>query len=200
MEPISVTEGGRQDDWLRAAMAGSGSALGRLLDSYRSYLLLVVGQQLGADVRTKVAVSDIVQEAFLAAQKGFNTFRGATRAEFLEWLRTLLLNTLSNQRRSFTGTEMRQLGREVPLETIDCVLPARTPSPSRTAESREEARAVEHALASLSDDYRQVIVWRNREDRSFAQIGEALGRSEEAARKLWARAVLALKDRLADPL
>ncbi len=43
---------------------------------------------------------------------------------------------------------------------------------------------------------RQVIVWKQREDCSFEEIGRRLGRSDVTARKLWLRAIEALRHEL----
>src|SRR5262249_6317295 len=75
-------------------------------------------------------------------------------------------------------------------------LPADTRSPSSHAIANEQAAALAQALARLPEHYRAVIVWRHQEGRSFAEIGEQTGRTAEAARKLWARALLEVKKEL----
>ena len=62
-----------------------------------------------------------------------------------------------------------------------------------------QARALQDALAQLPDDYRQVITLRHQEQRSFEEIGILLGRSSEAVRKLWSRAIERLKQELGAP-
>jgi RNA polymerase sigma-70 factor (ECF subfamily) len=48
----------------------------------------------------------------------------------------------------------------------------------------------------LADDHREVILLRQFEELSWAEVGQRLGRSEEAARKLFARAMAALTVRM----
>jgi RNA polymerase sigma-70 factor (ECF subfamily) len=60
----------------------------------------------------------------------------------------------------------------------------------------EESQIVQQAIDRLPDDYRRVLILRHQESRSFVQIGAALDRSEEAARKLWFRAIESLRDEL----
>jgi RNA polymerase sigma-70 factor (ECF subfamily) len=62
-------------------------------------------------------------------------------------------------------------------------------SPSGAALSREERDRLQAALAALPDESRRVILLRHRDDRTFAEIGATLEKSEEAARKVWVRAV-----------
>jgi RNA polymerase sigma-70 factor (ECF subfamily) len=179
---------------LQAARAGSGEAFGRLLDTCRQYLLLVANQQLPADVQGKVGPSDLVQETFLKAHRNFAQFHGDSEEELRAWLRQILLNTLANVLRQYRRTGSREVGREVRLAADDPVaprqpgLPAEAP-PGDGLVAEEEAEALRRALAQLPEEYRQVIQWRNWERRPFEEIGRLLGRSPEAARKLWGRAV-----------
>jgi RNA polymerase sigma factor (sigma-70 family) len=59
--------------------------------------------------------------------------------------------------------------------------------------AREEMTALDSALSRLPENYRRVLHLRYQEKQSFAKIGEALSCSAEAARKLWARAVIHLR-------
>jgi RNA polymerase sigma-70 factor (ECF subfamily) len=183
------------EQWLREARAGSNEALGRLLEACRPYLLLVANQQLPPDLQGKVGPSDLVQETFLRAQQHFGGFRGHTEADLLAWLRRILLNRLANTARSFQGTDKRQAGREVALETDDPVAALEkgvvdsAPSPPSDLIAREEAGAVRQALGRLPEHYQEVVRWRSWERLSFEEIARRTGRSAEAARKLWTRAV-----------
>ncbi len=62
--------------------------------------------------------------------------------------------------------------------------------------AEEQAVKVRRALETLPEDYRQVIVWRYQEERSFAEIAERMGRTENAVRKLWFRAIERLEQAL----
>ncbi|HEY7425384.1 MAG TPA: sigma-70 family RNA polymerase sigma factor [Gemmataceae bacterium] len=184
------------EQWFQEARNGSAEALGRLLEACRPYLLLVANQQLQPDVQRKVGPSDLVQETFLKAQQHFERFQGGTEEELLAWLRRILFNDLLNTVRAYAGTNKRQVGREIGLaaeESAADVLANRVvdpaPSPGSELIAREEASEVRQALEQLAEDHRQVILWRNWERLSFEDIGQRLGRSAEAARKLWTRAV-----------
>jgi DNA-directed RNA polymerase specialized sigma24 family protein len=48
----------------------------------------------------------------------------------------------------------------------------------------------------LSDDHRRVVVLRNLELKSFAEIAAVMQRTPDAVRKLWYRAIEVLADRL----
>jgi RNA polymerase sigma-70 factor (ECF subfamily) len=179
--------------WLEAARQGSLSSLGELLDTCRNYLLLVANQSMDGPMQAKVAPSDIVQETFLRAQHHFQDFQGQTEEEFLTWLKRILINQLHDTRRHFEA-QKRDLGRE--SEQSPSQLAHSDETPSGQVATRETNAALEAAMARLPEDYRQVVVLRNWERKSFEEIGTIMGRSPDASRKLWARAVETLQELL----
>lgn len=191
--------------WVAAAHAGNDAALGRVLEVCRVYLLQVANGELESQLRAKIGASDVVQETYLEAQRIFDRFAGRTPEELRAWLRAILLNKLATAARHYRGTAKRQLGREVPIEAgSDAPGPADPPDPGRTASSvfvREERMGLlMAAIGRLPEDYRKVILWRQVEGLAFADMAGRLGRSEDAARKLWWRALQALQGELGDVL
>lgn len=188
--------------WLPAARAGSREALGQALEAYRTYLLLIANRQIDPELRAKGGASDLVQETFLEAQRDFARFQGNSAEELQAWLRQLLLHNLANFARRYRETNKRQIGREVALEEETPSgeqgpgVPADTPSPSGQAIAHEQAAALEQALQQLPEDYREVILLRYQEGRSFPDIAQRLHRSENAVRKLWFRAIEQLQQAL----
>jgi RNA polymerase sigma-70 factor, ECF subfamily len=186
--------------WLRAARAGDADALGRLLESCRHYLQLIAGRELANDLQAKVGASDLVQETFLEAQRGFARFQGQTAGELAVWLERVLLHNLTDCARHYRAAAKRRLDREVPLEATDRVaeqdLPVDSLTPSKQAIAQEQEDRLLRALERLPHDYRQAILLRHQQGRSFEEVGRRLGRSPEAARKLWGRAVVLLQKEL----
>ncbi len=186
---------------LAQARAGSQEALGQALEACRAYLLLVAQQELGPDLQAKGGASDLVQETFLEAQRDFARFDGQTEAELLAWLRQLLLHNLANFARGFRETAKRSVGREVALGDVagapaEAALAAPGPRPEDEAVAREQGEAVRAALARLPEDYRKVIALRYEEGLSFEEIAARLGRSANAGRKLFARAIERLQQEM----
>jgi RNA polymerase sigma-70 factor (ECF subfamily) len=181
------------------ARAGSPEALGELMEACRGYLLLVAQRELDPALRAKGGASDLVQETFLDAQRGFHRFRGDSEAELLAWLRRLLLNNLTSFARLYRDTSKRELAREVALDRDDSArlrsddLTMEWPTPSRQMMQKEQSEAIRSALDRLPDDYRKVLLMRYQEERSFEEIGQAMGRSANAVRKLWLRAIKRLQ-------
>ncbi len=179
--------------WLAEARAGSREALGRALDACRNYLLLIAEKNLDHDLRAKGGASDLVQETFLEAQRDFHRFAGQTEAEWLAWLRQMLLHNVANFTRSYRQSAKRQTDREVSLAGRSSAVGldplAEDRPPDAQLQAREEADTLRRALDRMPEDYRQVLTWRYQDGLSFAEIARRLGRTENAARKLFARAV-----------
>jgi RNA polymerase sigma-70 factor (ECF subfamily) len=189
---------------LPAARAGSRDALGQTLNQCRAYLLEVARRALGPGLRAKGGASDLVQDTFLEAQRRFGQFDGDSNGQLRAWLRSLLLHKAAKLGRRYHGTHKRQLSREIPLgrDGASTVHPSevasRGPSPSVLVTADEQKRRLLQAIDRLPDDYRAVMTLRYQEALPFDEIGRRLGRSADAARMLWARAVDRLKQEMAN--
>ena len=198
-----MNSGGGPDpeELLRLARAGDGRALGQLFALYRNYLALLARLQIGRRLQGKVDPSDLVQETFLAGHRGFAGFRGRTEAELVGWLRTILATTLASLGRRYWGSRRRdvRLERELADEleqssrALDRGLVAGHSSPSQRADRREQAVLLADALEQLSADHREVMILRHLEELSFPEVAQRMGRSVEAVKKLWARALAQLR-------
>jgi RNA polymerase sigma-70 factor, ECF subfamily len=188
--------------WLAAARAGSGEALGQVLETFRAYLLLVADREIDPELRVKGGASDLVQETFLEAQRDFGRFHGSSAEELRAWLRRLLVNNVANFTRNYRQRAKRDVGREVSLEAGDSShergagLVSDILSPSGQAEVHEQAEALARALERLPPDYRQVLAMRHEEQLTFEEIGTRMERTANAARMLWLRAVERLQKEL----
>ena len=198
---MTDTFGSEPDPLLVLARRGNEAALGELLERYRNYLRLLIRIQIGGRLRRKVDPSDVVQEVFLDARRGFVGFRGVTEAEVVQWLRRIAAAAIARQVRHYAGTRQRDVALERTLEdelarsscALDRGLIAVESSPSRQAARREEAVLVADALAKLPEHYREVIVLRHLEGLSPGEVARQMGRSADSVRKLWARALVQLR-------
>jgi RNA polymerase sigma-70 factor (ECF subfamily) len=155
---------------------------------------LIANRELAPELAPKAGASDLVQETFLTARRHLRRFRGSSQAEFLAWLRSILINHLLTVRRQFQ-TEKRQVGREFSLEVCfdraDAL--ARESSPSQTLIQWETAAALATALGKLPQRYQRVILLRHRQQLTFDEVAEQLCVSPQAARQLWVRALRRLR-------
>lgn len=190
------------ENLVAAARLGSSEALGQLLAGCQRYLLTIATRNLGDDVRAKLGASDVVQETFVQAQQVFDRFQGKTAEELLAWLACILGNRLSHMTRLHQRTQKRDVSREEFLDDSndESRPPAKTGvnahSPSQVAIRTEDALKLQRAMATLPPRQRQVLSLRNWEGRSFEQVALQMNCTYDAARKLWARAVVALHRQL----
>ena len=186
------------------AISGDREARIELIDTCRDYLLFIANQELDARIHAKCAPSDVVQNVLVKAVEHFDEFQGENQRALLGWLRRILVNEIVDTRRAFLGSEKRDVRRENPgehdpnsvAERLGVMDPDHTPC--TRAEVSEDVQRLQQALRQLNPDHEAVIRLRNWERLSFAEIGQRLGRSEEAAKKLWARAITRLKEVLPD--
>ncbi len=191
----TALETNRFSDDLRVARAGDLNALGRLFESFRTYLLVIATRKIDDDIRAKLGASDVVQDTLCEAQHKFASFGGENESQFRAWLRRALLNNLHDTRRLYAGTLKRSASREVPFERCrpqTLVDPQLTPVTSLVGQ--EDDVRLRSALLHLPDDYRRVIDLRFRQDLAFAEIGRLMQRSPDATRMLLFRAIERLQE------
>lgn len=186
---------GRLAAMLQAARGGTDSDVGRLFESTRRYLLLVANRSLDSQLHQKVAASDLVQETFVDAHRDFAQFVGKSEGELFAWLRQILLHKAAHARDRYHGTAKRDLAKERPLSGPGNLV-CQEPSPSALAMGNESNSQLAMALERLPVGYRQVIELRSFERLPFAEVGLRMGRSEDAAGKLWCRAIDKLREQM----
>jgi len=187
---------------LAQARQGSQEAAGKLIDSYREYLLAISNHELPEALRAKVGDSDLAQEAILEAFENFRQFRGETEAEFLVWLRQILHSALNTFIRAYRDSRKRQVSRERPLHDAEGRAAFSLPggqSPEAELSRQEDAIALELAVILLPQCYQEVLKLRFKDRLSFRETGSQMGISEEAARKLCVRALGELGKHLKGP-
>ena len=184
---------------LAAARGGNAQAMGVLLQSFRPYLLAVARRGLPENLRAKYDGTDVVQETLLEAHRGFQGFDGSDADDLRVWLGGILKHNLLDLIRRHVQASKRSIARERPLAdglesgeypggAIDPC-----PTPGTLSIAREDVSALREALSRLPADEQAVIVFRHFESLSFQEVGRRMGRSPEAARKLWTRAIARLQ-------
>jgi RNA polymerase sigma-70 factor (ECF subfamily) len=104
---------------------------------------------------------------------------------------------MANLVRHYFGTQRRDVRLEtdlaIELDRSSCALDpklfAGTSSPSQHAVRREQGVMLADALAQLPDDYREVLILRHLEGRTFPEVAQRMQRSMDSVKKLWARAL-----------
>ena len=80
-----------------------------------------------------------------------------------------------------------------PSQDLDGGLLAKQDSPSKQVARREQGVLLADALALLPEDYREVLILRHLEGLSFPDVAQRLGRTLDAVKKVWTRALARLR-------
>jgi RNA polymerase sigma-70 factor, ECF subfamily len=180
---------------LAAARSGNAQALGVLLQSLQPYLLSIARRKLPCHLRGKCDGADLVQETLLEAHRHFGRFDGIDSDDLRVWLCGILNLNLKDCLRRYRDASKRSINREWPFEARDAELALVDPYPTPCAYSivQEDVAALRQALSRLPEHERFVITLRYFDLFAFDEIGQRLGCSPEAARKLCSRAIARLR-------
>jgi RNA polymerase sigma-70 factor, ECF subfamily len=182
------------------AWNGSSDGFGDLLEGFREYLLLVAGKRISKSVLPKASTSDVVQNTFLEAQKGFASFRGKTNAELNGWLRKILVCEICELERKFMRSKKRSIRREIPLDTVidmdtaEIRSASRGPSPEERDRRRDQFERLREALRRIPHAQAAVFLMRSKDDLDFPAIAKRIDKSDAATRKIYARAIESLRE------
>ena len=161
------------------------------LETCRQFLLATAALELPGYLRPKGGASDLVQNTLAAAYKYRERFHGHTLTELRAWLRGILANELGTFRRRYRAA-CRLHSREVSADVAD--RPALALShPIDHLIRVEGTEALTAAVARLPADAREVLSLRLDHRLGFLEIGARIGRTEEAARKVFTRALERLR-------
>ena len=190
---------------LKEVRTADPTRLGSLLELYRNYLSLLATGQLDRKLRGRVSASDLVQETMMEAHRDFHQFRGKSEAEFIGWLRRILVNNLARAIEMHVLAEKRDVRREVSIERLNAAVErstiqlglafaGREDSPSVKLEQHERAVDLANQMSRLSAEHREVLMLRNLQGLPFKEVAARLDRSVPAAKMLWMRAIKKLRE------
>jgi RNA polymerase sigma factor (sigma-70 family) len=178
---------------------GDARALHDLVAAHRGWLVTRIKRRLGPALQRREDVSDLVQEAALEALAKSPRFVPAD----LEQLRALLARLVENllrDRLKLHHAHKRDLRKERPIPSDSVLLldpTRRTVTRASEAASANEMQAwIQLALELLRPADRQIVLWRQWEERSFREIGAELGVPENTARMRFDAALQRLGARL----
>jgi RNA polymerase sigma-70 factor (subfamily 1) len=184
------------DDLLAMKMvAGDDEAFRVLFERYVPVLSRRLRSRLPAALARKVSVSDLLQEIRLVVHQRRAEFDSPGNGAFRNWILTIADYKLKETIRRHLEVAKRAVEREVTRgkrpETGQFL--ARGPSPSQVAIGAELKALAREAMASLPGPYQEVLGLVRREQLNFREAAERLGKSYEATKKLYGRALVRLK-------
>ena len=197
MDPIID---GKTQHLVALAKDGNESALNRLCNVYGPRILWLVRFRMGKELRSKLESVDLVQDVLVSALQDLRGFTYKNEGDLVRWLSRITENKLRNYLDRLHA-DKRDIRKEVRLNTHRSTLeesftaalePIDTTTPSAIISKREEFNKLAKAIDTLKPEYREIIVLTKVEGLSYGQIGDKLGKSADAVRMLFSRAMAAL--------
>lgn len=185
--------------------AGDQDALVDLFARYRGRLKQMLEFRMDRRLRGREDASDVLQEAYLDAQKRLKHFLNKPQLSFYVWLRKVTTQRLIDVHRRHLNAEMRDVKQEVSLDrpgaaatsvSMASLLVAQLVSPSQTIMRDELIALVEAALNDLDPIDREILALRHFEELRNGEVAEILDLKEAAASNRYVRALSRLRDAL----
>ena len=151
------------------ALKGSQKAFADLEGRYRSAIYHIVFKI----VRDKETADDLVQETFMKAFSSLHSYRSEYR--FSTWLYKIAANSSIDFLRK---KRIKALSLDQEIETgngkVEIEVPDYSYHPEREFVRKQQKFTINEAIESLPSKYREVIVYRHKDDKSYEEIADLL--------------------------
>jgi RNA polymerase sigma-70 factor (ECF subfamily) len=183
---------------VRRLKQGDERAFHELVHTYQDRIFGLVYRMIG----NRQEAEDIAQEVFISVHRGIANYRGEGR--FYTWLYRIASNTCKNRIKYLKGRNFHRAsdidetpaahtqGEAGPVVALQSVVPG----PEATVVGDRLERAIQHEIAQLEPEHRLLIVLRDIQGLSYAEILRITGLQEGTLKSRLHRARLALKARL----
>lgn len=184
---------------VRRLKQGDERAFQELVHTYQDRIFGLVYRMIG----NRQEAEDIAQEVFISVYRGIGNYRGEGR--FYTWLYRIASNTCKNRIKYLKGRNFHRAsdidetpaahmrgedgGAVVSLQSI-------VPGPEATVQGNRLEVAIQREIAQLEPEHRLLIVLRDIQGLSYAEILKITGLQEGTLKSRLHRARLALKVRL----
>ena len=153
--------------WIDAARDGDPLAFEQLIHLYEQRVFALTRRMC----KNPADAEEAAQETFLAAWQGLKFFRG--ESSFSTWLYRLASNACVDLLRK-EGRHQAAAGPSLNDEEVLLEIQDEAPSPHALAEQAELKEQIEAGLASLPEEYREVLILREIHQQSYDEIAEIL--------------------------
>lgn len=206
-EAMSAQDDTSTTELLAKARNGNREALAALFDSHAQRLLASVRAELGERARQRLESQDVMQEVYLDALRSIDGFVDRGSDSFLAWLRRIAVHRICDVDRRHHKTQKRRgearmgdLGTDESMMGLLDAVTASMTTPSQAVDRTDRVQHLRHALSRLDEDHRDVIRFRYLQQLSVAETAAKMDRSDRAIRSLCVRALIRLRELLADVL
>lgn len=162
------------------------AALEAFFEAYFDRVYSIVARLLG----NRAAAEDAAQEVFLKIHRAAHTLDPARDPG--PWVVTIATNVCRDLWRSASHRMSRRSASIEDTPGLAERLTTGVADPERDALAGERARLVQEAIMELKEEYREVVLLRDYDGRSYEEIAAIAGANETAVRKRYSRALAEL--------
>lgn len=184
----------RTNELIARLNRGDEGAFHELLERDQEWVRRRVRERLGPGLRSKAETVDLVQSTMVEVLR----YRPNMRVDGREQFRALMARIVENVIRAFhdhVRAQCRDMAREQAMQSGSHAAPmSRQELPLNSLVEMESDESLRRALGQLRENDRRVLELRYFGELSFAQIGEALHVSSDAARMQCNRAEARLRE------
>lgn len=183
---------------VRRLKQGDERAFQELVHTYQDRIFGLTYRMIG----NRQEAEDLAQEVFISVYRGIANYRGEGR--FYTWLYRIASNTCKNRIKYLKGRNFHRAsdidetpdahmaGSQGPAVHLQSVVPG----PDATVAGSRLEEAIQREIAALDPEHRLLIVLRDIQGMSYADIRRVTGLQEGTLKSRLHRARLALKERL----
>ena len=196
-----------QDSLVDQARNGDQNALANLFEANRDRLERMVRLRMNERVRPRVAVSDVLQEAYVDLAQQLGNYAKDPKLPFFLWLRRITGQRLAKVHRAHLGQEMRDVNKERRLNAgvpdassvfMANQLAGRFTSVSQKAIRNENETRMQLAIEQLPETDREILAMRHVEQLTNSEIAIVLEIGASAATNRYVRAIRKLRDAIGE--
>ena len=177
-------------DLLAAAQAGEPGARDALIQLHRDALDHHLRRRIGAHLRTKLEIEDVLQDTLTRAFEVLDSFRWQGEGSFLRWLKSIAEHQIL--------ALAKKHSREGVVLVDQPEQSAGDDTPSAFVRRDERFARLRSSLDRLDPEYREVIVLARLKGLRLQEVAKRMHRSPNAVAHLLSRALTQLKDNFGD--
>ena len=196
-----------ENDLIQKAQNGDLEALAQVFEINRERLKRMIRMRMSERVRPRVAVSDVLQEAYVDLAQQLGNYAKDPKLPFFLWMRRVTGLRLAKVHREHLGQKIRDVNRE---RRLDVAIPDASAvymanqlsghftSVSEKAMRNENELRMQAAIEQVSETDREILAMRHVEQLTNSEIAVLLEISESAATNRYVRAIRKLKDAMGE--
>lgn len=178
-------------------------SLAECFETRRDQVLNWIRFRIDPRLGGRVDIEDVLQESYMAASSRWKHFPRDGSVDLIVWVRSIVLQTLTDLHRVHLGAQCRDARREIGLPAptandhsrpaLADQLVADLTSPSLAAARRETSRRIQEALESMSETDQEILMLRHFDMLDNHEVAQVLGITAKNASIRYVRALKRLK-------